>query len=109
MPKRTAYFNPTDGETIQTTSFYKTKQWRRCRSAFLSSKLYVCERCGGAASIAHHKQYLTPANMSDPYIALGWENLEAVCQECHNREHTATDATAPGISFDVNGNPVQKQ
>lgn len=47
----------------------------------------MCERCGGVATICHHKKYITPANITDPYITLNWENLEALCHECHNLEH----------------------
>ena len=69
--------------------FYKSAAWRRCREAFLASKLGLCERCKvHAATIAHHKIYLTPANIDDPNISLNWNNLEALCQDCHNREHS---------------------
>ena len=53
----------------------------------MSSKAYVCERCGGVATICHHRKHLTATNITDPNIALGWDNLEALCQECHNLEH----------------------
>lgn len=39
------------------------------------------------AVICHHKTYLTPGNINDPDIALSWTNLEALCQDCHNKEH----------------------
>lgn len=72
--------------------FYNSDAWRSCRDAFLQSKGYLCERCSTpddpvAAKIAHHKTYLTKQNVNDPYIALSWDNLEALCQDCHNKEH----------------------
>lgn len=72
--------------------FYKSKQWLICRERFLASKYNLCERCSTdenpvAATIAHHKEYLTPQNINDPSISLSWDNLEALCQDCHNKEH----------------------
>ena len=74
--------------------FYNSDAWRSCRDAFLQSKGYLCERCSTpddpvTAKIAHHKTYLTEQNVNDPYIALSWVNLEALCQDCHNKEHKA--------------------
>ena len=68
-------------------SFYKSKAWQETRYAYLSSQHFICERCGCPAKIVHHKKYITPANINDPYITLSWDNLEALCQECHNEEH----------------------
>ena len=45
--------------------FYKSKEWQECREAFLQSKFYLCERCGGVATIAHHKVALSPENIND--------------------------------------------
>jgi 5-methylcytosine-specific restriction endonuclease McrA len=40
------------------------------------------------AEIVHHKVHLTPENINDPSVSLAWENLEALCRECHAEEHT---------------------
>ena len=32
--------------------FYDSKEWRKTREAYLQSQHYICERCGGAASVA---------------------------------------------------------
>ncbi len=70
-------------------AFYRSASWQKCRESFLASKMWLCERCKAqAATIAHHKIYLTPANINDPTITLNWNNLEALCQDCHNREHS---------------------
>lgn len=53
----------------------------------MSSKSYVCERCGAPAVICHHKKWLNDVNVHDPKIALDFDNLEALCKECHNAEH----------------------
>ncbi len=69
-------------------SFYKSKEWRRVSAAYMASKAYICERCGKPATICHHKKWLNGSNVHDPAIALSFDNLEALCQECHNAEHS---------------------
>lgn len=53
----------------------------------MSSKLYTCERCGRPAQICHHKKHLDDVNVHDPTVALSFDNLEALCIDCHNTEH----------------------
>lgn len=49
----------------------------------------MCERCHSALGfIVHHKKYITPENINDPNITLSWDNLEYICQDCHNIEHS---------------------
>lgn len=84
--------------------FYGSKRWKKTQLAFMMSKHYICERCGRPAKIVHHKTYITPSNINDPEITLSWDNLEALCQDCHNKEHQVTDAVAPGLRFDAFGN-----
>ena len=91
--------------------FYNSDAWRECRRAFLQSKHYLCERCSTPdnptpAKIAHHKIYLTEQNIGDPYISLSFSNLEALCQDCHNKEHHREDKRR--YSFDENGNVVPR-
>jgi len=69
------------------SGFYSGKAWRRVSAAYMSSKNYVCERCGKPAVICHHKKWLNDTNVNDPKIALSFDNLEALCLECHNAEH----------------------
>lgn len=73
-------------------SFYLSDSWRTCRESFLMHKSHLCERCSTpdnpvVACIVHHKTYLTSENINNPNIALSWDNLEALCQDCHNKEH----------------------
>lgn len=89
--------------------FYKSLAWVKCRTAFLQSKFYICERCGEIATIAHHKIYLTPGNIHNPNITLSWENLEALCQCCHNKAHgTSNEVVREGLMFDENGDLVER-
>lgn len=75
----------------------------------MESRHHICERCGRPAVIAHHKRYLNESNYTDPSIALNPDNLEALCMECHNREHIATGATVEGLTFDGTGDLVRDE
>ena len=87
--------------------FYNSKAWEDCRLAFMRSKFFICERCGGAATIAHHITYLTPKNINDPNVTLNWSNLESLCQDCHNKEHQSKySATREDVMFDENGDLI---
>lgn len=73
-------------------TFYASHEWRRCRQAYLRSVGGLCERCAKkglivAADHVHHKVKLTPENISDPNVTYNWDNLEALCTECHREEH----------------------
>lgn len=71
--------------------FYNSPAWRKCRQAYMKAHP-LCERClkrGDVvpAKIIHHKTYITPDNINDPDITLSWDNLQALCQDCHNIVH----------------------
>ena len=88
--------------------FYNSAAWRECRAAFLASKGWLCERHAAKgelepATIAHHMTYLTQDNIHDPEISLSWENLEALCQQCHNDEHHGSGQERK-YYFDSEGN-----
>lgn len=73
-------------------AFYKSKAWQRCRAAYGASVGWLCEDClkdgrYTPGRIVHHRETLTPENINDPDIALGWDNLKLVCEDCHGREH----------------------
>lgn len=90
------------------SAFYNSTAWRRLSKTFLLSKNYICERCGLPADIAHHKQYLNPANISNPEISMNPVNLESLCLECHNKEHFSSGgAIAAGYAFDGNGELIR--
>lgn len=73
----------------------------------MQSKHYICERCGKTAVICHHKRYISPKNINNPEITLNWSNLEALCLDCHNKEHFKTSGTVDGLTFDDDGNLVK--
>ena len=72
-------------------AFYASRTWRACRAGYLKKVIY-CERCAKSGLLTpgehvHHKVRLTPENISDPTVALNWDNLELLCRACHEKEH----------------------
>lgn len=72
--------------------FYKSKAWYTTRNAYAASVGGLCERClraglYNAGEIVHHKEPLTPDNISDPAVSLAWSNLELLCRNCHGKAH----------------------
>lgn len=59
------------------------------------------------ATIAHHKQYITPKNINDPNVTLNWDNMEALCQTCHTEIHMSKGICAEGLMFDKSGNLIK--
>lgn len=91
-------------------AFYKSAAWQRASKVYMQQHNYICERCGKPAAICHHKKYLNPANIRDCSVSLNPDNLECLCQECHNREHSAArnvTGFVTGVAFDEQGNVVK--
>lgn len=94
-------------------NFYRSKAWENCRSGYIAHRQSIdggmCEEgCGGLGFIVHHKVKLTPVNINDALIALGWDNLEYVCKDCHDKIHHE-DMHGPSLcSFDEDGQPIPK-
>lgn len=88
--------------------FYRSKAWIDCRDSYFKFKHGLCERCGNGGLIVHHKRYITPDNISDPEITLNWDNLELLCERCHQHEHFKSgEVVREGLEFDGNGNVVE--
>ena len=73
-------------------NFYKSVAWKNLRAAYAKQKGFLCERCLAKGlfnhgDIVHHKVYLNADNLEIPEVTLGTENLELLCQDCHNAEH----------------------
>lgn len=81
--------------------FYTGKPWKKISRLYMARQHYVCERCGGIGTICHHKKYITPWNINNPAVTLSMDNLECLCHECHNQEHSAKMSRA---IFDGDGN-----
>ena len=72
--------------------FYGSSVWKKCRAEYRKSVGGLCERCKAKGLIepgyiVHHKEYVSAKNMTDPEVLLNWDNLELLCQNCHNLEH----------------------
>lgn len=72
--------------------FYTSDAWRKTRIAYIKKVNGLCERCMAAGEfvpgkIVHHRKHITPKNISDPRITLSFDNLELLCEDCHNKEH----------------------
>ena len=77
---------------LSDTRFYNSKAWKDTREAYKKSVGGLCERCMShglvtPAEIVHHKIPLTNKNIRDKSLALGWDNLEALCRKCHAEVH----------------------
>ena len=71
--------------------FYKDITWMDCSDSYRKAHP-LCERCLKKHVISpseetHHKIKLTPENIDRPEIVLNWDNLEALCRDCHKKEH----------------------
>lgn len=93
--------------------FYGSRAWKECRASYILSVNGLCERCLAngkyvAGEEVHHKIYLTPENINDPYITLNWENLELLCATCHSKEHNEKyNPLREGFGFDENGDLIR--
>lgn len=93
--------------------FYRSSAWRKTRAGYIKSVGGLCERCMKKGlivlgRIVHHVVYITEENIDDPEITLNWNNLEYLCQDCHNKEHFGvSDVLEAGLAFDSDGNLIQ--
>ena len=90
--------------------FYNSKKWKDLRFAYIALRWGICERCGKSnAKQVHHKKYLTPENIYDSSITLSFDNLELLCDECHQREHNEKYSPLRcDLEFNSNGNIIKK-
>lgn len=92
------------GRVKELQQFYNSKTWKQVRQNYLQQVNYICERCSSAgvvtpAKIVHHITYLNLNNYQDINVSLSFNNLEALCANCHNKEHFKNIK-----SFDIFGN-----
>ena len=73
--------------------FYSSAAWQSCRNEYMKRAHYLCEDCLARgiykpAKEVHHIEELTPANIHRPEIALNFDNLVALCKNCHKERHS---------------------
>lgn len=69
--------------------FYKSTDWRKLSGAFMQDRSYKCElkgtKCSRLATEVHH---IAPIQYPKGWDQrLEWDNLMAVCVQCHNQIH----------------------
>ena len=95
--------------TAAAKKFYWSSAWKKCRASYIQSVFGLCERCSKPGSIVHHTEYIDHTNVDDPSITLNHENLELLCQTCHNQEHFEKGGvTRRDVMFDDDGNLIQR-
>lgn len=93
--------------------FYNSKAWKQCREAYKQSVNGLCERCLANGKYVpgnevHHKIWLSPENIDDPYITLSFENLELLCMSCHSKEHMSKySPLRDDVMFDEKGDLIR--
>ncbi len=91
-------------------AFYHSKQWRKCRAAFVALKHGKCDICGKTGNLVHHLILLNEENVYDPEVSLNFDHLQLLCKDCHNKVHGDIDsgrADKPTIvEFTPNGETI---
>ena len=73
-------------------NFYSSSAWQDCRNEYMKCAGYLCEDClrkgiYTPAREVHHIEELTPENIHRPEVTLNFDNLVALCRECHKARH----------------------
>ena len=94
------------------SKFYKSALWESVRKNYIDSVNGLCENCLAKgiytpAVHVHHIIHLNEQNVSDPLIAYGFDNLKALCHQCHNEEHFKKQKQNNYV-FDNFGNIVRR-
>ena len=90
------------------SEFYSSTVWKKVRGYIFRRDAGLCVMCGEAGEIVHHRTPITPENITDPAIALDGDNLELLCRVCHGIEHSSSLPTDRALTFDANGNLVER-
>lgn len=87
-------------ETNQLMKFYKSREWKALRQEALKRDNYECQSCKrkgkySKAQCVHHLKEVKVV----PLLALTLDNLECLCNRCHNKEHDRYEAVRPVERF----------
>ena len=81
-------------------AFYRSKEWRTLSRTYLQAARYVCEAgLVGCSKVAVETHHIKPIQTEEGWdLRLDWDNLEAVCINCHNGRHQrGRRKQAPGV------------
>lgn len=92
-------------KTFYLHNLYKSPVWLASRELKIMLVNGLCERCRQVGIEVHHKERLNIENVNDPSISLNQDNLELLCNGCHNKEHKRFSKVR---KFDENGNMLFK-
>ena len=72
--------------------FYQSDAWKTTRALYINSVDGLCELClkdgiYKPGKVVHHIKHLSPQNINDDRVTLGWDNLMLLCQDCHAKIH----------------------
>lgn len=88
-------------------AFYNSNSWRKLRRYICESRNWTCEECGGYGDQVHHIIEINPDNINNPEITLNENNLQLLCEECHNSKRRTDSVVNDGLMFDYFGNLVK--
>ena len=69
--------------------FYRSKEWRLLSRTKLQDAGYKCQgKLEGCTRLAVEVHHIKPIQTSEGWdLRLEWNNLEALCGNCHNQRH----------------------
>jgi len=80
-------------DNLNHRAVYNTNTWRKLRLLYLQEHP-LCERCEQEGKITsaihvHHKVEIDRGQdmMQKKTIGYNWQNLEALCEDCHQQHH----------------------
>lgn len=84
--KRKKYNSKRDPKYL---TFYRSKDWKLTSRAKLSAASYKCEaKLDGCTHLAVEVHHIKPIQTPEGWgLRLEWNNLEALCTNCHNKRH----------------------
>lgn len=73
----------------QSTKFYKSTAWQRCRDLALKRDNYLCQDCFEQRIIKQAEMVHHLVEVKDDITkALELDNLISLCNPCHNKRHS---------------------
>lgn len=74
---------------MRDTSFYSSKKWKDVRDYVKRRDRMICQNCGKVITGRYIVDHITPVthdNYRDWKIAYNPDNLQLLCQSCHNKK-----------------------
>ena len=91
-PKKCKRPNVIDLKRKERQKVYQDVRWQRLRVAYLADHP-LCEECLAngitreAVDVHHVVSFMTAEGVERIELALNYDNLRALCKECHQAEH----------------------